>query len=65
MKTKKEVIDGDIHDRKPTLIMEEEDLLIPRLERIKELEEEVRQLKRDVQKYKELWEIAIHPHNLF
>lgn len=45
--------------------MEEEDLLIPRLERIKELEEEVRQLKRDVQKYKELWEIAIHPHNLF
>ena len=50
-------------NRRPTLIMEEEDLLIPRLERIKELEEEVRQLKRDVQKYKELFEKSIHPHD--
>lgn len=48
--------------------MEEEDLLIPRLERIKELEEEAKELnkkimllERDVQKYKELWETSIHP----
>jgi len=53
---------------KRPIIMEEEDLLIPRLERIKELEEEAKELnkkimllERDVQKYKELWETSIHP----
>ena len=54
-------INEDIHDRKPTPIMDEEDTLIPRLQRIKELEIENQTLREELEKYKEMVDSLLHP----